>query len=104
MKIRGKKTPILEVSHSLHCLAYVIPSSLLLIKSGLGFQCLQPPGRVMIRMIPFWVRLSIRIVCTLVLLVWVPFDKISAKMKILNPGHRREGTYSLYYMTSSQPG
>ena len=53
-----------------------IEQSLLLIKSGLGFQCLQLTGRVAICMIPFWVRLLIRIVCTLVLLVWVPFDKI----------------------------
>ena len=62
----------------------------LLIKSGFGFQFLQPPGSVTICMIPFWVRLLIRIVCALVLLVWVPFDRIQAKMKILNPGHRRE--------------
>ena len=50
--------------------------SLLLIKSGLRHQCLRLSGRVTICMIPFWISLLMRVVCTLVLSVWVPFDKI----------------------------
>ena len=42
-------------------------------------------------MIPFWIRLLREMVCTLVLLLWVPFDKIFAWIKIGNPEQRRAG-------------
>ena len=45
-------------------------------------------------MIPFWIRLHMRMVCNLVLSVWVQFDNFFVLLKILIPGQSREGTSS----------
>ena len=45
-------------------------------------------------MIPFLIRLPSSVDCTLVLLVWVPLDKISVLIKIRVPRQCHEGTSS----------
>ena len=54
-------------------------------------------------MIPFWIHLLAGIHHIRVLFVWLQFDKKIALLKILNPGQRREGTSSLYYVTLREP-
>ena len=78
--------------------------SILLIKYGFCPGCLRPLGQGQGYMIHFWIRLHMRMVCNLVLSVWVQFDKFFVLLKILIPGQSREGTSSLYYIWKVQPG
>ena len=55
-------------------------------------------------MIPFWIHLLAGIHHIWVLFVWLQFDKKIALLKILNPGQRREGTSSLYYISLTKHG
>ena len=69
-----------------------------IIKSGLCPGCLRPLGHGQLYMIPFWIRLHMRMVCKLFFSMWVQFDNFFVLLKILNPGLSWEGTSSLYYI------